>query len=236
MFRVKSIYRPKVDFMCDTIREHGGDPTALSYADLGAGSGHYVVAMRESGLKNAIGYDVSIEAVEQANQLLGTEIMRHAEVNAIQELAANVDADVVTMIFSLEHVYGLRPFMEALRSNKRVKYFYFAVPVFNPSVFIEVASPDVMPRILGQGHTHLFSGKSIERLCAEFGLTVQGEWWFGANAFDIHRTVIAKLRAGGAKPAAEQAWNDMMLPIIDDLQLVFDRQKLSSEVHVLAKF
>jgi len=236
MYRANSIYRPKAEFMCEAIREHGGNPNSLSYADLGAGSGHYVVAMRECGLKNSIGYDVSTAAVEQANQLLGTETLRHSDVNAIYDLVAAIEVDVVTMIFSLEHVYGLRQFMEALRANRCVKYFFFAVPVFNPSVFMEVVCPEVMPRILGQGHTHLFSGRSIERLCADFGLERQAEWWFGANAFDIHRTVVAKLRADGIDPAAESIWNEMMLPIIDELQLVFDRQKQSSEVHLLTNF
>ncbi len=231
--RVASIYLPKAQFMCDAIRDDGTDPGALSFADLGAGSGHFVMAMRQCGLDNAVGYDATPELVEQTNRMHGAEILRHNEIDELNRIAASAEVDVITMIFALEHVRGLREFLGAVRSNPRLRYFFFAVPVFNPSVFLEVVTPEVMPRILGLGHTHLFTDRSLELLCREFKLKRNAEWWFGANAFDLRCTVSVQLQALAPSPGAPEVWNEMMLPMIDALQLVFDHQKLSSEIHLL---
>ena len=234
--RVASIYAPKAEFMREAIAEQGVDPNSLTYADLGAGSGHFVMAMRECGLTNAIGYDATPKLVERTNRMHDSEVLRHNEIDELNDLAATAEVDVITMIFALEHIRGLREFLAALKSNPRVKYFFFAVPVFNPSVFLEVVAPEVMPRILGLGHTHLFTDKSIELLCRDFGMTRPAEWWVGANAFDIHRTVSVQLQSLSASAEAPRVWNEMLSPMIDALQLVFDHQKLSSEVHLLASF
>lgn len=231
--RVRSIYLPKAEFMCEAIREQGGDPESLTYADFGAGAGHYVLAMRQCGLENVTGYETSAELVEHANKLHGTELLQRNDIAGLAELAATVDADVITMIFALEHITAVREFLDALGRNKRLKYFYFAVPIFNPSVFFEMISPTVMPRILSVGHTHLFSDRSIDLLCEEFGLKRTADWWFGANAFDLHRTVAVQLLSHPTNAAAEKAWNDMLLPMLDELQLAFDHHKLSSEVHLM---
>lgn len=231
--RVDSIYLPKVQFMCDAIREEGVDPATLTYADFGAGAGHFVSAMRKHGLSGAVGYETSAELAGLANSFHGTEVVRQNNLADSKEIAATVDADVVTMIFSLEHVTEMRAFMAALASNARLKFFYFAVPVFNPGVFLEAVFPDVMSRILGKGHTHLFTDESLGWLCDEFGFERTSEWWFGGNAFDFHRFVSVQLQSDPGKAAAAQAWNDMLLPMIDDLQLAFDHRKLSSEVHLL---
>jgi len=234
--RVESIYVPKAEFMCDEIRNDGTDPNSLTYADLGAGGGHFVMAMRHLGLENSIGYDSSPELVEGVNALFDTTVLKWNKVETLVELAATVEVDVVTMIFSLEHVSGLRKFLAALRSNKNVKYFYFAVPVFNPSVFLEAIFPDVRPRIMGVGHTHLFTDRSIDLLCEEFRLKRLADWWFGANAFDLLRTVSVKLQSDPSCARANETWNEMILPIMDELQLAFDHSKLASEVHLLSRF
>lgn len=231
--RVDSIYVPKAEFMCESIREKGLDPSNFTYADFGAGAGHFISAMRKLGLSDVFGYEVSPELANLANQYHNSKVVHHNNVSDLEEIAATVDADVVTMIFSLEHIIELRSFLSALTSNSRVKFFYFAVPIFNPAVFLEAVFPGVMSRILGKGHTHLFTNESINWLCEEFGLDRISEWWFGGNAFDLHRFVSVKLQSEPSSASAFQFWNDMMLPIIDDLQLAFDRQKLSSEVHLL---
>ncbi len=235
MGRVRSIYVPKADFMRDALREQGEDPSALTYADLGAGAGHYVMAMRELGYAATTGYEVSPAMVAQGNAMFGETVLHENTIDELPEIARTVDADVITMIFSLEHIEGLRTFVQAVVDNPRVRFFYFAVPTVSPSIAFEALFPQVMPRILGFGHTHLFSDASIDVLCRDFGLTRTAEWWFGSNAFDLHRYVATQLADDPALAPMAEHWGEMLLPMIDDLQLVFDRHKMASEVHMFTR-
>ena len=232
MGRVRSIYVPKAEFMRDALLEQGEDPAALRYIDLGAGAGHYVMAMRELGYADSSGYEVSEQMVAQGNRMFGETVLHRNAVDALPEIARTVEADVITMIFSLEHIEGLRDFVNAVTQNPHVRYFYFAVPTVSPSLAFEALFSGVMPRILGFGHTHLFSDASIRRLCKDFGLDRSAEWWFGSNAFDLHRYVATQLVADDSLAPMAAAWGNMLLPMVDELQLVFDQHKMSSEVHL----
>jgi Methyltransferase domain len=230
--RVRSIYVPKAEFMRDALTELGEDPARLRYADLGAGAGHYVMAMRELGYGDVTGYEVSGEMVARGNAMFGEEVISRNAIADLPAIARGVDADVITMIFSLEHIEGLRDFVRAVTENPRLRYFYFAVPTVSPSLALESLFPNVMPRILGFGHTHLFSDASIDLLCRDFRLRRAAEWWFGSNAFDLHRYLATQLASDATLAPMAEAWGEMLLPMIDELQLVFDRHKMSSEVHL----
>jgi hypothetical protein len=138
------------------------------------------------------------------------------------------------MIFSLEHVHDLNGFLESLRRNKTMRYFFFAVPMFTPSALIDVAFPNFAPRVLGLGHTHLFSNRSIDILCSRFHLRRVAEWWFGGNAFDVIRNIALMLDQDPASAEATKEWMSQMRRVADGMQLAFDHEKLSSEVHILA--
>lgn len=234
MGRMRSVYLPKAQFLVDALVEQGEDPVTLRYADLGAGAGHFVVAMQECGLAHSVGYDASATMAGRTNDRFGREIMRANRVEDLTGLVETIEAEVITMIFSLEHVHGLNDFMAALKRNKALKYFYFALPLYTPSALLDVAFPHLAPRVLGLGHTHLFSDRSIDIMCNKFGLRRTAEWWFGANAFDVIRTIGATLRNNEQTAGAIEPWLNQMAPLMDDLQLVFDRHKQSSEVHLLS--
>jgi hypothetical protein len=228
--RVGSTYLPKADFLIEALRTVEPDPKRFRYTDFGAGAGHFVMALRESGIADAIGYEASEALVRSSNRRLGQQILRPTRVEDLAKLAETVDAHVITMIFALEHVHDLNEFMASLRRNETLRYFYFAVPLYTPSALIDMAFPNFAPRVLGLGHTHLFTDHSIDVLCSRFRLTRVADWWFGGNAFDIIRNISLTLDEG----AAREEWMEQMRRVIDDTQLAFDRQKLSSEVHVLA--
>jgi hypothetical protein len=232
--RVASVYRPKADFLCDALRAEGAEPSTMTVADIGAGAGHFVAALRECGFAASIGYDPSPSLSEAGNRLLGQRVIEPMDVANAGHLARTVEADVITMIFSLEHVAGLGEFMTALRENRRAKYLFFAVPTYSPSVFLEAIFQETMPRILGNGHTHLFSDGSIDALCKRFRMRRAAEWWFGGNGFDLYRQIAVALAAAGQPREAQEAWHRAMAPMVDDLQLAMDRHRMASEVHVVA--
>jgi hypothetical protein len=103
------------------------------------------------------------------------------------------------------------------------------VPLYTPSALIDIAFPNFAPRVLGLGHTHLFTDRSIDVLCSRFHFRRMAEWWFGGNAFDIIRNIALSLDEGASKE-----WMEQMGRVIDGMQRAFDHQKLSSEVHILA--
>ena len=61
--------------------------------------------------------------VEQTNELFQESLLNHNKIEDLATLGESVDAEVITMIFSLEHVLGLRNFMGALSRNKKLRYF-----------------------------------------------------------------------------------------------------------------
>lgn len=233
--RVREIYRPKVDFMVDALLAGGEEPHRLRYADIGAGAGHFVKAMRDAGLANSIGYETSTVLVESTNKLLGARLLQANDIEKVGQMVAAIDVDVLTMIFSLEHVRNLRKFVARVRENKRIKWFYFAVPMFNPSIMLETLFTRRMTRSIGRGHTHLFTKSSIEKFCADNSFAVEAAWWFGGNGFDFHRLVSASLAANPQTHPLAAQWDGMMAKVIDPLQLAFDKAHMSSEVHMLAK-
>lgn len=227
--RVDDIYFPKAAFLCDALSARH-DPRRLAYADLGAGSGYFVAALREAGCQRVQGYEVSEAQAALAERNLGPGAVRVMAMDALVDTASSLDCDVVSMIGVLEHVREPRAVLDALRGNRRVSHLFISVPLFSPCVFLEMAFPQVFPRHLAGGHTHLYTERSLDWTCAEFGMRRAAEWWFGADMVDLFRAVSVTLN-GAAAP-----WTQMFGPAIDDVQLALDRRKLASEVHMLLEF
>jgi len=234
--RVSGIYAPKADFLGDALNEAGEKPDALRFADFGAGSGYFVAAMRQAGWNNAVGYEVSSVQTVLANQMIAPGAVIQHDLDDTIALAGSIEADVVSMIGVLEHVQHPREILAALHSNPTVRYFYISVPLLSSSVVIESVFPDVFQRQLSAGHTHLFTEKSLDWVCREFGLERMSEWWFGTDIVDLFRSVIVELERSGDTNALSPLWRETMIPLIDDMQLLLDRRKLSSEVHMLLRF
>lgn len=230
--RVRDIYVPKAEFLRDSLVERH-DASSLAYADLGAGSGYFVAALRELGLGRSQGYEVSEAQTALAERNLGVGAVRLLKMEDLLETAAILECDVVSMIGVLEHVQQPRRLLRSLQYNKNVRYLFISVPLFSPCVFFEMAFPEVFPRHLSGGHTHLYTLQSLDWTCAEFGMTRAAEWWFGADMVDLFRAVTIELQRSGAIKDKSDLWAEMFSPAIDDLQLALDKRKLASEVHML---
>jgi hypothetical protein len=233
--RVRDIYVPKAEFLRDALAERD-DAGRLAYADLGAGSGYFVAALRALGLERSQGYEVSEVQVALAERNLGDGAVRLMAMTELLETAATLQCDVVSMIGVLEHVQQPRQLLRTLQRNARVRYLFLSVPLFSPCVFLEMAFPAVFPRHLSGGHTHLYTARSLDWTCAEFGMTRAAEWWFGADMVDLFRAVTVELERGNAVKDKSGLWAEMFGAAIDDVQLALDRRKLASEVHMLLEF
>jgi hypothetical protein len=232
--RVQEIYVPKAQFLADALTQQGFAMES-GCVDLGAGSGYFVSALQECGIEKVAGYEVSQSQIELARRMNSKARMIKHELDEICTLAANVDADVISMIGVLEHLRQPRSLLQAIGCNRNVRYIYLSVPLFSSCVVLEAVFPEVMPRQLAGGHTHLFTEASLDHMAQEFGLERVAEWWFGSDMVDLFRSLSVQLgKTPGAQPLQQFA-SDSLLPLIDELQLVVDRKHLSSEVHMVFK-
>lgn len=234
-FRTENIYLPKAKFLYDQLKNNGLVPSNLKYLDIGSGTGHMIMAMRELGLHDSLGYDVTEENVEFGNDINNTEILKLHKLNDINKIILETEASVITSIFMLEHVQYPLDLCKTIKKNKNIKYLLLAVPMFSVGVMLEQAFPHLRKRSLGAGHTHLFTEKSIKWMCSEVGFEVLTNWWFGADSFDFHRFIHMQLKQNLDKNSLFKKWDKMISPVLNDIQQVFDKQKLSSEVHIFIR-
>ena len=234
-FRTKSIYMPKAQFLHDQLTDIGLDSSKLKYIDIGSGAGHMVMAMRNIGLKNVLGYEVTTQNVNFANSINESEVLKEHQLDEIDNIITETDASVVTSIFMLEHVEKPLDLCRAIKKNKNIKYLLLAVPMFSIGVILEQAFPHIRKRSLGAGHTHLFTEDSIKWICEKVDFEILTNWWFGADAFDLHRFINMHLKKDIKKSSIAGTWDKMVLPALNNVQQAFDKQKLSSEVHMFIK-
>lgn len=233
--RVSSIYLPKVAFLLDGLKERGENPRELSYVELGAGSGYMQSALSTSGIRKTCGYEVSRVQVDFGNMMIGETLLHKHSPSELMEIVNAVDADVVCMIGVLEHLQQPRKVLESITNNSSINNLFFSVPMMSPCVFFEMVFPQIMPRHLTGGHTHLYTESSLRYMVEEFNLDIIAQWWFGTDMVDLYRSILVSLQNSGATVGASDYWVDMFSPLIDDMQLVLDKAKVSSEVHVLCK-
>ena len=182
------------------------------------------------------GHEVSATQVALANDMAGEELVEMHALDETVALAGQLQANVVSLIGVLEHLQQPRQLLAALRSNPSVSYVYISVPLFSPSVFFELAFPEVMQRHLSGAHTHLYTESSLEWTCREFSLRRMAEWWFGSDIVDLYRGILIRLAQNEATAESAAIWQEMLKPAVDGMQESLDSRRLSSEVHMLLKF
>ncbi|MBI5937888.1 MAG: class I SAM-dependent methyltransferase [Betaproteobacteria bacterium] len=240
--RVDAIYLPKVEFLVEILSALGEQPDALSYVDLGAGSGHFVAALSKRGF-DASGAELSKSQVAHGNAIMidlgyasnkaRSERLVHVELDELQGFAAACPADVVSLVGVLEHLLDPHALLQALRGNPRVRYVFLSLPLYSLSVLIEAAFPNVAPRLLEGGHTHLFCDRSLEALETRHQLTRLAAWWFGSDSMDLFRALRLTLAENSDTAALSDEMAARMAPMLDELQGVVDRARFCSEVHLL---
>lgn len=232
--RTGEIYVPKARFLLDALSKHPSFAD-LRFADLGAGSGYFVSALQKCGVANVTGYEVAESQVSFARQMNPQINMVAHSLDEICGLVAGLKAEVVSMIGVLEHLREPRTVLAALQGNPEVQYLYISVPLFSPCVIFEALFPEVMPRQLAGGHTHLFTEASLAHMAGEFGLESVAEWWFGTDMMDLFRSLVVQAGKTEDLEYLKDFAAGALYDSLDELQLVLDRKHLSSEVHILYK-
>ena len=157
------------------------------------------------------------------------------DIDETAKIIQTSSADVISMIGVLEHLQNPREVLQAIRDNKKARYLFISVPLFSPCVFFEMLFPKVMDRQLTARHTHLYTDSSLQYMCKEFDFERIAEWWFGTDILDLYRTVSVRLSQMNASKAMVKRWQDSMICMVDELQETLDKNRQSSEVHLLLK-
>lgn len=232
--RVQSIYLPKAKFIQEVFSEQDMPVDKLNVLDIGAGTGHFVKALEDCGI-SAVGVEVDQKQANRARRYLLNNRMSHIPSEEVANRIKEAKENLVSFIYCLEHIANLYEILDAVESNKNIEYIYIAVPMFSYSLMIGLLNDDIMDRLLGGGeHSHLFTNESIAWLCRNYRWEIMGEWRFGADVADLLRTVTCKLSMN-ANGSLANYFSEKMIPILDDLQLVMDKEKFCSDIHILVK-
>lgn len=231
--RMQRIYLPKVKFMEEVFCDADIDYNKFKFLDVGAGSGYYVGALANEGLF-ATGIEVGASQVDYGNKMLGKDCLVCINENEIPFRIESATEDVVSFIGVIEHMIDPHKALKAVRDNKNIKYIFFSVPMLSYSVISEAVSPSVFNRQLGGGHTHIFTDSSLAFLYEKYSLEVLGEWRFGTDMADLFRSTFVKLEQDDNMELSK-IFKEHFGQILDEMQLVIDKSKFCSEIHVVAK-
>ena len=225
---LKNIHYPKVKFLKQVIKKK------LNLLDYGSGAGHFVKACLNHGI-NAWGVEKNIQLHKFAKHKIRERALLAKE-NNLEEIIEKNKIECMSLIFVLEHLPNPHYIFDLFKKS-RLTYLYISVPMASPLIFFENVFPNVYPRHLGGAHTHLFTKKSLSYLKKKYNFKIIGEWWFGTEFADLYRSIIASnnLNNSLSQKLRKKKIDDFFLKNLDNLQSIFDRQKLSSELHFIIK-
>lgn len=223
--RVKNIYIPKVNFLKKVIKKK------INLLDLGCGAGHFVKALEEKGI-SATGYDTSVDLCKLGNKKLKKNKIYSINFDKIYEIIENQsEVNTISMIGVLEHLTEPHKLLNSFKKST-IKYLYISVPLFSLSSFLENSFPNVFPRHLSGGHTHLYTEKSLNYLAKKYKLKIVGEYWFGTDFPDLMRSLMSAGNILNKKIYSKELY-EKFSKFIDELQSVLDKNKVCSEAHMV---
>ena len=208
-------------------------PENIKVLDDGAGSGYFVGALKRLGI-DASGIEISKAQVEFANRMNGEEVLKAADSASIPDMLKKTDANVVTFIGVLEHIVNLWEVLESVESNDNIRYIYLSVPMFSLSCVFEASHQHCYNRHAGGTHTHLFSESSLKYMADRMGFKELTAWKFGSDMMDLYRMLMVSLEQNG-NSALKDYFAPVFTKMIDELQLVVDRNESASEIHLILK-
>ena len=231
--RVTTIYKPKMDFLLESV-ERLYATNKIDILDVGAGSGYFVKAGIEAGVK-IHGVEVSGNQAKFANDMIGEDVVKHIDINQTAQIISETNCNIVSMLGVLEHFEDFHLILESIQNNMNIKYFYFSVPMFSYSCVFETLFQEGYNRHMSGDHTHLFSNNSIEYMLKKYGFKKERAWHFGTDAMDLYRLMKVKLQQSSKTEGLAKVLDEKFLPVINDIQIIMDKTEFCSEIHMLVR-
>lgn len=231
--RCERVYKPKADWIEDSLRERGIALTSLSCCDIGCGAGSFLYTLKEKGCDRLSGFDIDPHNLGIARKMVGPGEIEHHN-GSLAEAIVSRHADLFTSFFVFEHVARMADVIQAMKEKPAGTFFAFAVPVFGFITLFESIIKDHYPRNLdAMMHTQLYTDASICYLLDAAGYEKIGEWVFGQDSVDLHRYLAVHL-AELYPPRLYEEVMDKVSSLVDPLQGAVDRAHFSDARHVIA--
>lgn len=231
--RCARIYTPKADWIFEALKQNSVDPLALKWCDIGCGAGYFLKSLRDMGCQKIHGVDVDAHNLKIAQEVLGQDVVA-LNPHSFDQTFTNIDADIYTAFFVLEHIKDTHKAVESLKAKPAGTYFAFSVPVFGFIALFESIIKNHYPRSLdAMMHTQIYTEESLKYFLGSTGYDVVSEWVFGQDMMDIHRFLSHNL----SQQYPEKLYSysiDKIEKLVDVIQSQIDQAHFSDARHILA--
>ena len=181
---------------------------------------------------SGVGYESNNDLVKLGKIKLKKNKISYLYLDKTYQKVLESKNNTLVLISVLEHLREPHKILNFFKRSK-IKYLYISVPLFSLSVFIENSFKSVFPRHLAGNHTHLYTKESLYYLAKKYKLKIIGEWWFGADFPDLHRSLLNSSNSNIKK--YKYLMDKYLFSKIDELQNVLDKNKICSQVHMIFK-
>lgn len=233
--RTERIYKPKLDWVVDSLEDHNlSDPELVekSWLEIGCGAGHFIRALKDLGVRNVRGLDVSEELLRDANRGFKAQVAFQTS-DLIADLERS-DADIIVAFFVIEHLQNPRSFWRAMGRKKKGTILIFSVPTFGISAHAEAALTNRPARNFDNVfHTQLYTERSIDFILKETEYKVLSEWVFGQDSQDLISYILDGYREFQDIDFIRRNIQKVQR-LIDPIQELIDRSHLSDSKHIIA--
>lgn len=192
--RIDQIYRPKLEWCIrEYTRIYGRRPESM--LDLGAGSGHFLRACVDAGIK-ADGLEINKAYQHWAKKNLGVELAA-----SLDDLRAKkMRYDLVTSFNTIEHIPAPSDFLatyDEFASDQSLSIM--ETPRFDSlGIWVERTFTNRIKGILiPYLHVQLFTDSSMATLLASRGFAPVSAWFFGQDAKDLFFQIGEELGQDG---------------------------------------
>lgn len=231
--KVLNIYEPKLDFLLNNL------PAGKDYSilDFGCGAGYFVFAGIQKSL-DIVGFDINETMISYGNHEhrargVSDKKLKLIKKNDFNKVIEQSDKDIIVAIGVIEHLEDIKSFVKAFETS-RSEYLFFSVPMFSLSVIVENIFPKIFPRQLSNGHTHLFTNKSLNYFTTLLKCEIIAEWRFGSDIHDLFRSIQINLIQNESTKLYEE-FESSLYNKIDSFQELVDKSNFCSEIHCILK-
>ena len=224
--RINDIYIPKVKFLKKILGK-------TEVIEIGSGDGAFLKACEIEKI-TALGLEPNTTMMRFAQKKLKKNKIYFSKLDQIEIPDSTNSKTCIVAIGVIEHLKDPDIFFRLFKKSK-YKYLFFSVPLFSFSAILENSFKSIYPRHLGGAHTHLYTEKSLSYILKKYKLKKRAAWWFGQDMLDLSRSLKINSNINYKDIYLKNFMKKYLDKNLNDIQYIFDRKKICSEVHMIVE-